>query len=344
MKILKSNLLAAIATPAKIAKVKATLPILSTIRIEATNGAFTATGNNLDEFAMSKTECEGELEPCCISERQLSSIIALLPDEIEMTLDKQLCFGENFKLSVMPAVEFPTWKTEGVKNMGIPCTDLADVIESVKFAASRDKNKEGRFGVRVICDHKKVSAESYSGTEFSRCSKALIAVPANFFIPLDFVPMLCNSLNQKESVFSLSENIARVEYQNGEYACKLGEGSTLSLDNVLNAKRTKIGEIHVDKWLPLFHAALEIAGMDSKISCQVAIDGNRFRYSGIGGEISPDMPEPLAIKENPIKVNAMTFIRCLSAFNGSPVSFEFMENDAIYMKSGDLIVCTTQMR
>lgn len=343
MKISKKNLLRAIQFPASIAKLKPTLPILSTIRIEAVNGVFTAIGNNLDEYATSSTECEGELPACCVSESQLTNIISLLPDEIEMTLEKQLCFGRDFKLNFMPAAEFPTWKSIEVKQMGIPCPDLAEVIKSVRFAASRDKHNENRHGVRVICDHKKVSAEAYSGTEFARCSKILIGVPANFFIPLAFASSLCDALNQPESTLALSDNIAMVKYQGGEYGCKLSGGSHLKLDDTLNKKRVNLGEIHVEKWLPIFMAAIGIGGMDAKISCQVVIDSKRIKYTGLGGELCPQLPEPLSISETPLKVNAATFSRCLSAFNGSPVSVELMEDRAIYMKSGDLIVCTTQM-
>lgn len=317
--------------------------MLSTVRIEAVNGVLTVIGNNLDEYATSSTECKGDLSACCISESQLTNIISLLPDEIEVTLDKQLCFGKDFKLNFMPAAEFPAWQQIKVEKMGLPCPDLAEAIKSVRFAASRDKNNENRHGVRIICDHKKVSAESFSGTEFARCTKILIGVPANFFLPLAFASSFCEALNQPESVLSLSENIAMVKYKNGEYGCKLSGGSHLNIDDTLNKTRTTIGEIHVEKWLPIFIAAIGIGGMDAKISCQVVIESKRIKYSGLGGEICPELPEPLKIEETPLKVNAATFSRCLSAFNGSPVSVELMQDRAIYMKSGDLIVCTTQM-
>ena len=345
MKISKKNLLNAILAADAVAKSKTTLPILKSVRIEASKGTFTATGNSLDQYLIAHTECEGDMPACCVSARQLAGIADLFGDDVEMSLDKQLKISSDYTLNVLDASQFPKTPDAKATKLGIPCADLKAAIQAVNFACHKNSTfKTELYGVHVLGEAKSITATACNGRELAQNRKLVIAVPMDFTVWADFVDKFCEALGQDGAVLSVSENMAIVQYGGGEYGCKMNEAKFPNIKTITEQSRTEIGVINSDKWMPYFEAAVCMGGEDAKLNCRVLVSGERLEYVGNNGSISPMTPEKLGDGKQNLALNGATFTNCLNAFKGVPAKMYLMENTAICVEAGDMKVITTQLR
>src|ERR1700743_1146086 len=122
MRIPKSTLLGAIEFPSSIVKSKLTIPAYSHLLLKASEKRLSITACDSDQNSVSEVDCEGDLEPCCVSCSSLNNIAMLFGEKVEMSLKSgklEVESGGSFSLNILPSEQFPSWNKEGLRAVGV---------------------------------------------------------------------------------------------------------------------------------------------------------------------------------------------------------------------------------
>lgn len=155
IRIGKSGLFEGLAPIQGVVEAKKSLPILSHVLMEATDGQITLFGTDLDVGIRIALPTE-TIQPgaVALSAKKLYDIVRELPDEpIEIQVDEELvttirCHRSHFKLKGLPRDDFPSLpsiKAEG--GVGLPPKTLREMIRRTIFAVSTDQTRYTLNGI-----------------------------------------------------------------------------------------------------------------------------------------------------------------------------------------------------
>jgi len=286
----------------RIVKGRNTLPVLACVKMEAKAGALELTASNLDEYQLEKVECDGALEPCCVS---LANILWAIGGEsvsIERVGNRLVvAFDSNeTDLAVLEAEEFPVWPKDKLSAVGVSCVDLASSIRRVAWASA--KNNSGRWileSVHISGSSKQLKCEASDGKYLAIINLALIGAPLECVIPEPSHPHLAAALERTGSAFSVCENYAHVSHDAGAYLTKQINGTYPNTASTIPAEIIPVGTIKLAPLLAVFnrcafYAASEAGKFNSvkldfgKKGLSVQFTGSNSKSNGlIAGEFSP---------------------------------------------------------
>lgn len=139
--MLRQSLLTAAQFAVQAVPSKASIPILETLLIEATDGKGRATGTNMDLFASHEFECDVDLK-CCVAAKRLLNILSNAAyDEITIEPgDKQIVIRSGKSRSVietLAAKDFPTWDEIKGQRFAIPAESIKKCLPAMSTDTSR---------------------------------------------------------------------------------------------------------------------------------------------------------------------------------------------------------------
>jgi DNA polymerase-3 subunit beta len=150
----RNELNSALNIAAAASSVRAALPVLTSIRIEAKGSSLTLTGCDGEMWgeasAPSNVESEGAV---CVQQRLLSDIVSKLGmGEVSLELVGTTVFVRHqhseFKMMALPAEEFPEApEVEASSTLSLPYGELTNAISGVEFACSDDAARAVLTGV-----------------------------------------------------------------------------------------------------------------------------------------------------------------------------------------------------
>jgi DNA polymerase III sliding clamp (beta) subunit (PCNA family) len=294
MKIQTTELKSALDRLSKITGKRSTLPVLSCVRVSAENNTLELVASNLDEYQRESIPCVGELPPCCVSTLKLQWSLGGESVEIEMQAGKMLVTFDNNEtnLAVLEAEEFPKWPDDKTENIGVCCTELAESIDKVSWAACAIGL--GRYeleSVHIQGSSKLLVCESASTNVAARIESKLIGSAFEIIVPVMSSANLCDSLNRKESILSVCEKFIQVNHSGGAYLTKQLDGKYPDVKSAFPSNIDKVGVVTKDEFKTTFercsfYSTVEIAHAAcvqfdfSKSGCMIWFAGSNDKSKG----------------------------------------------------------------
>jgi DNA polymerase-3 subunit beta len=130
---------------------RTTIPILSNVRLEATDGALALSATDLDLSVVETTEAE-VVQPGATTApaHTLYDVVRKLPEGARVAIERSASGAEitlrsgraTFDLPCLPADEFPTMGDEGLDHrFALPAGELRKLIDRTRFAISTEETR-----------------------------------------------------------------------------------------------------------------------------------------------------------------------------------------------------------
>lgn len=316
MKINKSKLLKALEQPARIVgnRTRHLLGIL----ISAKNGQFVIEATDLDQSCMIFVECDGDLDPICVSLSVFHVAVSFSVDEIEINqVGAVLEYRSGqigVKIQTTAADIFPRIKYDG-KLVILPADELARGIRSCKFFADKNADRQVLMAAHVVGSANLLQCESSRGSQISVKQASVICGDFNILIPSAFIHAVADALDNQGAELLVGESALTIQYPGGCYNCKLAEGTFPNTDPIMFGEREMIGIIDRNQWTDTFRCLKAIRDESEALmvrtelrfedkQCTVTAVGTTPYKRVIEGNFKPEV----------MFVNAITFLECLTAF------------------------------
>src|SRR5690606_20862526 len=160
----------ALATAQRATSSRATLPVLSGLRLALTGDELRLTGSDLDLTITTEVKVSGEDDGVAVLPAKIAVDVvrSLEPGAVEVATDgdaARISGGRsNFRLHSIPADEFPNLVEPTGEKVVIPAAALADGLRQVVRSASRDESRPILTGVLLAAEGqglRMVSTDSY---------------------------------------------------------------------------------------------------------------------------------------------------------------------------------------
>lgn len=350
MKTESKKILAALDNARRVVGRRNTLPVLSCVKIYAKHGVLKIESTDLDQHQIEQVECDGELEPCCVSLEYLVSAIGGESVRLELknkVLNVVCSFGET-RLKTLDADEFPKQpkQTKPVKQ-GVACADLSKAVKSVVWAASKDDSRYILKSVFVESDSKSLKVCATNGRDLVFTSLPLISSKFDMVIPSEFSSNVCHWLEAENATLINSENLISVESPSGLYMCKKLEGNYPNYRQVIPDKKKLLGSVSTEEFsgvlarcVAFFKTSLEAKGVFNFSADGMTID--------LRGENEAEITYKIDGKFEPFKIalNCKSMVQIIQNSKTDEVKL-FHSGDEFSparIESGDFVTITMPTR
>lgn len=297
MNISRKSFQAAFDKAAPMAGKRTSLPIISCIRLEAINGQLEIAATDLDCFATIKCECEGSLQPICVSANIIGGLIKSAGESITLELKKNgrlsIVGNGSADIATQPADEFPAFPAKKAKEIGLSIADLAECIDAVAWAADpKNQNQVMKTVVWVKSEPKALTCAATSGYQLAHIKRDLISADCEFMFPAIHASFLVEALQSKDATLALSESYVIAKSESYCVAVRRVEGNYFNLGTVLNQTKNPIGEINPYLFLPAISTVQGLAVSDPfcATSIEFKSDGARIKYEGSTNQYQTTIP------------------------------------------------------
>jgi DNA polymerase-3 subunit beta len=244
----KEKLLAGLQTVQNVVNTRTTLPILSNVLLQASNGQLRLTTSDLDVGVSGTIEAQVERDGATtLPARRLSTIVRELPaSDIYVEVDSKnfasiRCGQSFFKIVGLPEEEFPPLpRFEQARTFTLKQKDLGDALKKTNYAISTDETRYVLNGILFSFKESKLTMVATDGrrlalvdleVEFPRSDEVEIIVPTKC------VTELGRLVGEDGEVrMSVSENQVAFEIGNTLLVSKLVEGNYPNYRQVIPAE------------------------------------------------------------------------------------------------------------
>lgn len=230
----------------------------------------------MDEHITELVECEGSMNPVCISFNHLS--LSLAGQEVEINISKGTALiktaqGET-QVSTLDATEFPNAPKSESQNHGVACRDLAEFVKQVSWSALTDESRYMLKSVLIESEAKKLTVVSTNGRELAFIESALIGSKFSAVVPSQFTVNFCSALLRDGAILNSSQNTVGVTHDSGSYSCKQLEGNYPNWRGVVPKGLKPLGEFCVPEMRDMFSGCV---GFDNNTEAK-----GDFKFSKTG--------------------------------------------------------------
>ncbi len=318
---------------------RSTLPILSNVLIEASQGKIRMTTTDLDVGVSGEIEADVEVEGrTTLPVKRLSSIVGVLPaSEVEITVDSKnvatITSGPSFfKIMGLPESEFPALPTfEGAQEFKISQSELKSALKKTSYAISTDETRYVLNGIFLSFHDQKLTLVATDGRRLALVENALEypeAQDCDIIIPTKAVSELQRQLSENESVIlQLKDNQVCFQLGNKFIVSKLIDGSYPNYKQVIPGQAQE--RLEIDRSI-LLDTTKRVSLLASDKSNSIKIE---FRHGEISlsantpdvGESSEAIPIDYSGKEFAIAFNPDFLMAPLRNIDSTTVNFDFID-------------------
>ena len=234
-----------------------TIPILSNVKIEATDGRLTLNATDLDlDMVVSVAANVATIGATTIPAHTLYDIVRKLPEGSQVELSTvgdgqiQLSSGRSrFTLSCLPIDEFPVLSGgELLNSFNITAAELRSLIDRAKFAISTEETRYYLNGIYLHkADRDGVNVLRAVATDGHRLASVEVPLPegakniVGVIVPRKTVAELRKLIDESgdEVVISLSESKIRFSFENAVLTSKLIDGTFPDYQRVIPSGNDK---------------------------------------------------------------------------------------------------------
>src|SRR6478752_9089946 len=233
----KDKLLEGLSTVHNVVSTRTTLPILSNVLLQASDGEIRLTTTDLDVGVQGSVEAQVERTGATtLPARRLFSIVRELPaSEIYFDVDtKNLASirsgASYFKILGLPEEEFPSLaRSEEAKIFTIAQKDLKDGLKKTSYAISVDETRYVLNGILFSFKDNKLTLVATDGRRLALFDSDMEFPQSHerdFIVPTKAVTELQRLLGDDgETQISVAENLVSFELSGTQLVSKLVEGN-----------------------------------------------------------------------------------------------------------------------
>jgi DNA polymerase-3 subunit beta len=276
LKVTKEAILDGLQRVQNIVSTRTTLPILSNVLIQASDGGLKLTTTDLDVGVRCRVEAEVTKEgSTTLPARKLFSILKEVPAaEIEIEVDDRnaasiRCGSSFYKIMGLPEEEFPRFPESGAgKALKIEQTVLRDMLKKTAYAVSNDETRYVLNGVFMGLKGDKITVVATDGRRLALMEHD-IEIPkgaeAELILPTKAVNELERLLADKGDVkLSIGENQIVFELDGTTLASKLIEGTYPNFRQVIPTETKERIPLERELLLAALHRASILASEKSQ--------------------------------------------------------------------------------
>src|ERR1700749_4968771 len=233
----KDKLLEGLSTVQNVVSTRTTLPILSNVLLQASDGEIRLTTTDLDVGVRGSIEAQVERSGATpLPARRLFAIVRELPaSEIYVDVDSKnfasIRSGSSFfKILGLPEEEFPPLaRFDDAKEFTIGQKELRDGLKKTSYAISTDETRYVLNGILFSFKENKLTLVATDGRRLALFDSDLEFPRSHepeFIVPTKAVTELQRSLGDDgETLISVAENLVSFELNGAQIASKLVEGN-----------------------------------------------------------------------------------------------------------------------
>lgn len=348
MKVNQSQLAAALVWPVRIGWGHSDTPAY--LRLSADGVMMKIEASDAEQSCVELLQCDGELEPICVSPSTFNTIVGFGGDSVELEVKNGQLFytsgGRVMKIPTVAADAYSGLKADGTA-YGIPCGLLADGLEAVAPFQCMNESRYILQCVHVSTSASQIVCEAGDGQQYARFLTAAIAADLDLLVPREFVSAAVNALRREAAEIRVGTNLATITHAHGSYTFKQLEGKFPNTAAQTGAARSPLGLIPRDEWLEAFNCVrlLRTGKEDKMAMTKVGLSHHAALIEAVAGV---EYSQTIEGKFTPfnLTLNAITFHHCLSVFpDASLLRLEYIADfKAVSLSEGDLMVITTQIR
>ena len=333
LQVTQENLSRALASVARVASTRNTLPILSNILLKTIDNRLSIAATNLDIAIThqigSKIQKTGSIT---VPARLMQDFITSLPDgvlDLELK-DNKLSINTDkyhYTINVIGAEDFPIMPAiKGGSTWKIPASELKRGLQKVVLAASNDDARPVLTGVYF---HDLAGEIVIAATDSYRLAEHKLGKhkgKLNFLVPASAASDLLRIIGDSGDEVTITHDDQQVMFQVGDITlvARLIEGNYPDYRKLIPTKFATIAQlaradfINIAKVSSLF--ARESAG-----SITINADDKKVSINAIASQLGENMAEADAVVKGSgeVTLNSRYLIEALNAFSGEQIDFCF---------------------
>jgi len=330
---------------AGIASGRTTMPILKHVKLESDGSNLSITASDSDSWMTEKIECSEIVEPMCLNFKHLESSAG--GEQVEIVREGGFAIVKH-GLSMMKLPistdDFPALPDAKYKVQGVNVEILADAIQKVKFAPDAKNENITRTCIHIVSKPKELYVEGTNGRCAAAVCEPIIGATFDAVATIDVLTEVASQLTRNGAEFHLSERTIMIKHDAGLYVCKLLD-SNYPYPNTagfLRAKRQVLGEVALKPILDTVEACLAVANGDLSANAQLVFSENGLWLGFTYGSTQIENTFEGKFSDFKLGIHCQNFARCLKAIKEEKSTFSYSDN-AIFMESGNLLVCSAKM-
>jgi DNA polymerase III subunit beta len=342
MKLKRQPFLDAVRAASSASKSRTTLPILTHVLLAAQGGKLSVTSTDLDVYAKTTCDCEGDLAPVCVPGYVLLAALESGTEDCEVkpAPNERMAIncGRSVTAPTLPADEFPKWPDEKLEPLGVNPIDLAECIEGVFWSCDDDPNAQWHcqaVHVSLKTKSKAMFCASTTGQMLAAVSKPAIVPNAEFLLPAGISKLVVDCLRMDDAQVALSDGFLSVQSPGMSVCAKLMEGQPMysQFKQLTEQERDEIGKIDAPLVAAELRTVLAIAaGEFTSVEVATGGKGMELKFSGRINKLEAQIPGELQPSHFHIAADKLRAM--LSHVNGD--TSLAVNKTSLLIKSGDM--------
>ena len=320
---------------------RSTLPILTNVLIQASDGELILTATDLDFTVRTKAEAKvGKAGSTTLPARRLSTLVKDLPKtEIEVEVDGKsmatLKSGAGvYKIFGMPEAEFPGLPAfEGAVELKLKASDLKDGLRKTHYAISLDETRYVLNGIFFSFKGDKLTLVATDGRRLALAEVNDLEIPPSqereFIVRTKAVTELMRALKDDgEVVVRISQNMVQFDCGPTTLISKLVEGN---YPNYVQVIPTKVNERVTVERETLLNAVRRVSLLNTEKTASVRLNFTKGKIEITSntpevGEAREDMAVSYKGKDISIAFNPEFLMAPLRYLSEDEVHFELIDD------------------
>jgi DNA polymerase-3 subunit beta len=315
------------------------LPILQTIKLEASGTTVRLLGCDGDMWAertiLANVEAEGAV---CIQTRVLQQLVGMMPDgplrlSQEGTSVRMTSAGSDYKLMALPADDFPEPpEISGASELTLTMSQFRESVDSVAFAVADDNSRPVLTGVLFSYDGSVLTlvATDYHRLAVRRIEQNGIGSNVSAIVPEKALKAIkALPIADGESVtVQFDENRLGVDAGSAKVVSQLLNGAFPNWERVVPGEHTRTWTVQRDEMIENISRALVLAS-DNANRVKFAGHGDQVVISARSEEKGEAKEEVAIIGQNgdiEIAFNGRYIVDALKAMKGDGIRAEMTES------------------
>ncbi len=274
--------------------------------------------------------------------------------ELTIVKDKSRLFikggSSKSELAFLDAEEFAPVPSEEFTDIGVNCTDLAEALGKVSWAAGKRAANDGTIceNVHFALSAKRMMVEGFNGVKMAKVSCPAICADADFLVHCSMADALEKSLEMPDAVMALSSKRVRVTGKSGVDYYKLSEGPYYDTDKLMAMMKAEpIGVIPIDWLKQQCEICLSLASQiarDQYGAVVIQSNSKSVSVSAVCQEAEHKAEMDGEFLTARVKVGADNLLVALRAFGSDSPAISVVPKQQVRLQHGDLEVLIAMLR
>lgn len=333
LQVTQTNLNRALASVAKVANTRNTLPILANVLIKTINNRLSISATNLDigitHFIGAKVEKEGAIT---IPARLTQDFVASLPESVinlELIDNKLHITTDKYQSAIngIAAEDFPVMPeiTKG-SNWSVPAAELKKGLQKTVFAASSDDSRPVLTGVYFHTKDSKLILAATDSYRLAEKTLGKIKTEASMIVPSSAAQDLFRVIGDSDEEVEVTHDDQQILFKTADISlvARLIEGSYPDYQKLLPAKFETVAKLSRQDFIGITKVS-SLFARESAGSITIKVESDKVSINSVASQLGENTAtaEAQVTGGGEITLNSRYLLDGLAAFEGDEIEFCF---------------------